>query len=275
MPTLEVAVLSLFLTFSSASGAQQETAHRPTDSSSRITISTYNSNGQLVSTTDGTGNTKHLAGVAASAPTSTEKVRTQSAQPAPAAVTIHVPADKPTIQAAIDAAVNGDTVLVSDGTYKENINFNGKAITVTSVNGSSKTTIDGGAADSVVTFTTNAGFTSVLSGFTITNGFSNFNKPNSGSGGGIFIDGASPKILNNVITANKGCDGDGIYVHGAASPLIQGNVITANIQSACSGGNGGGGIGLLGGQRHPNLEQRYCKQYESYPWWRHLYERRR
>ncbi len=42
---------------------------------------------------------------------------------------IHVPADQPTIQAAIGLAVNGDTVLVAPGTYKENINVYGKFIT--------------------------------------------------------------------------------------------------------------------------------------------------
>ena len=46
------------------------------------------------------------------------------------AATIHVPTDQPTIQAGIDNAVNGDTVLVASGTYVENINFLGKAITV-------------------------------------------------------------------------------------------------------------------------------------------------
>src|SRR5437016_11786219 len=86
------------------------------------------------------------------------------------AATINVPASQPTIQAAINAASNGDTVLVAPGTYRENINFMGKAITVTSSSGPSVTTINGGAAGSVVTFTSNEGTNSVLSGFTITNG---------------------------------------------------------------------------------------------------------
>src|SRR6516164_7182077 len=74
-----------------------------------------------------------------------------AAAPAFAQNTIKVPADQPTIQAAINAANSGDTVLVSPGTYYENINFNGKAITVTSSDGAAKTIIDGRATPAVGT----------------------------------------------------------------------------------------------------------------------------
>jgi hypothetical protein len=154
--------------------------------------------------------------------------------------TIHVPSDQPTIQAAISAANTGDTVLVAPGTYSENINFSGKAITVTSSGGASVTVIDGGHAGSVVTFATGEGPSSILNGFTIQNGAANF------EGGGIDISSASPTITNNVIQNNTACsDGGGIAV-SFGSPKIQGNTIQNNTQMACSGGSGGGGI-LLGG----------------------------
>lgn len=158
-----------------------------------------------------------------------------AALPVAAATTIHVPADKPTIQGAIDAAVDGDTVLVSDGAYLENIDFKGKGITVKSVNGAKTTTIDGSKVDYVVKFTTNEGLTSILDGFTITNGFP----------GGINIGGSSPKVQNSTITGNTGCSGIGINVGGAA-PIIQNNIISNNVQVGCSGGVGGGGIEVIG-----------------------------
>jgi serine protease len=86
------------------------------------------------------------------------------------ASTIQVPKDQPTIQGGIDAAIDGDMVLVAPGTYYENIDFKGKAITVTSSGGPKVTTMDGGQVNQVVTFASGEGPSSVLSGFTIQNG---------------------------------------------------------------------------------------------------------
>lgn len=154
--------------------------------------------------------------------------------------TIHVPAGQPTIQGAINAAQNGDTVAVSPGTYYEHINFNGKAITVTSTDGPATTIIDGSASGVVVTFKTSEGAGSVLSGLTIQNGRGLL------YGGGISIDHASPRILDNVIMNNAAIVGNGIYVY-FGSPEIRGNTISGNRQQGGSSGDGGAGIELLGG----------------------------
>jgi hypothetical protein len=154
------------------------------------------------------------------------------------ATIIHVPADQPTIQAGINAASNGDTVLVAPGTYKENINFNGKAITVKSSGGPKVTIIDGGGVGLVVTFSSHETSSSVLNGFTLQNGSATFNSQYEG--GGIFIAFASPTIKNNIIQNNTACAGGGGIGVYFGSPLIQGNTIKSNSQSGCSGGGGGG-----------------------------------
>ena len=150
--------------------------------------------------------------------------------------TIRVPQDVPTIQGAINAAIDGDTVLVGPGTYFEVINFYGKGITVNSEQGPQVTIIDGlHKFDSVVKFETAESQSSKISGFTIKNGL-------SFSGGGIFIRDASPIIEGNIISNNEAGDGAGILVIGG-SAKIEGNEISNNrIRSPTSSELGGGGI---------------------------------
>jgi hypothetical protein len=165
--------------------------------------------------------------------------------PGHAQATIRVPADQPTIQAAIDAAAAGDTVLVAPGTYAP-INFKGKALTVESGQGPAFTIIDGGSSAPGVVFAGGEGPGSVLRGFTVQHGRAN-GSPTYSGGGVQILGGASPLVTGNVITANSACGGNGIYVSGG-SPTIQGNWITGNSVYGCSGYVPGGGIDIGGSQ---------------------------
>ena len=156
------------------------------------------------------------------------------------ASTINVPQDQPTIQAGINAAKQGDTVLVAPGTYVENINFMGKAITVKSSGGATTTIIDGSSAAPVAAFVSKENANSILRDFTLQNGFaSDF----PSIGGGVFIRGSSPTIRNNVIRNNYApSDGGGVGIY-FGSPVIVHNKITQNYASL------GGGIAVFGKSR--------------------------
>ncbi|MCD4683914.1 MAG: T9SS type A sorting domain-containing protein [Bacteroidales bacterium] len=128
---------------------------------------------------------------------------------------IHVPEGQSTIQAGINAASTGDTVLVAEGTYYENIRFMGKAITVASEfimdNDTShilNTIMDGSQAtdpdtSATVMFLNYEDTTSILNGFTITGGSGvHSTLYNIRRGGGIFCSNAGAKIMNNRIIEN-------------------------------------------------------------------------
>ena len=174
--------------------------------------------------------------------------------------TIHVPGDYQTIQGGINAANNGDTVLVAEGTYVENIFFSGKKITVASqylIDGKEEhienTIIDGSSAAgeefaSVVHFNFGEDTTSTLMGFTLINGGGYQNR----MGAGIFVVQSGARIIANRIIGNKLVSsqsfGAGIY----ASSFEDGNdyhiIIEDNLIEGDSAysteGNGafGGGI---------------------------------
>ena len=136
------------------------------------------------------------------------------------AATIWVPLDQPTIQAGIDAAADGDLVLVAPGTYIENIDFLGKAITLRGEDGADSTVIDGGECTtgegscSVVTMMNEDWENSILDGFSLRNGRgSNYCSPGSGcplqGGGGIYCYDSNPIIINCTISENTSDQGSG------------------------------------------------------------------
>ena len=156
------------------------------------------------------------------------------------ATVIYVPDNYSTIQDAIAAAAPGDVVLVRPGTYVENLDFLGKAITVKSDQGAGQTFIDGGNPvdpdrGSVVIFENGEGLDSILDGFTLCNGTGcgTYCDP---SGGGILCYSSSPTIINNVITSNRADGAGGIYCRINASPMIAYNTITNNVSLQHSAG---------------------------------------
>ncbi len=171
---------------------------------------------------------------------------------ASAQVTRHVPAQHASIQAAIVASANGDTVLVAPGVYLERIDFLGKAITVRSSGGALATAIDANQTGTVVTFANGEGPASVLEGFTVRGGLGV-----SAIVGGIECQGTSPTIRACTITGNRGSAGSptgfasggvgGIYATATALRLIDcevsGNFGGDGTSNAILSGNGGvGGI---------------------------------
>ncbi len=151
---------------------------------------------------------------------------------------IVVPQECRTIQRAIKSASNGDTIIVSPGTYRENLDFLGKSITLISEQGPQVTIIDGGQNGSVIEFTKSEGANSVLNGFTVTNGYGMVWAKSAGDGGGIYCDGASPTIINNVITDNFASSGygGGLFIKSYSAPIVAYNTITDNSSIQCGGG---------------------------------------
>jgi len=111
---------------------------------------------------------------------------------------------------------NGETILVYPGTYFENINYNGKNITVASLYLTTQdysyvhsTIIDGNQNGSVVIFVNGESSNAVLCGFTIQNG-SGYSFGSSSIGGGIYCKEVNPTIKNCIIKENAAGSGGGI-----------------------------------------------------------------
>jgi hypothetical protein len=152
---------------------------------------------------------------------------------------IVVPDSAATIQAGLNMAHAGDTVLVMPDEYEENITWpSTDGIKLCSATVPDSTTIAGGGNGRVISVGSGISRATVITGFTITGG-------KASSAAGLYLQG-SPSIIGNRVVRNE-CHGErnyggGIYCSSNTSPLIMGNEIAGNVCSDTNTWNYGGGI---------------------------------
>ena len=177
---------------------------------------------------------------------------------------INVPDDFETIQAGINAAEDGDTVLVQPGEYTERINFFGRDIVLSSlyllshnwesVNETSIVSSDNG---SIVTFSNGESEDAELVGFTITSDPNDHFRCNEGSG--IYCNNANPTIIACIITNQSATfRGGGIFIDGDCSVTIMDCQFLGN-----EAGFAGGGV-YLGHGSAATITR--CYFYENIAW---------
>jgi parallel beta-helix repeat protein/predicted outer membrane repeat protein len=153
----------------------------------------------------------------------------------------------PSIQAAIDAVIDGDAIILAAGIFRgdgnRDLNFKGKSITICSTDPNdpnivAETIIDcnGTKAEPHRGFCFNKGedLNSILSGLTIKNGYAK-------NGGGILCEGSGPIITKCTISGNTAYNGGGIYCDESSQPMITSCTIKGNLAveggGICCSGN--------------------------------------
>lgn len=161
------------------------------------------------------------------------------------AATLKVPGQFATIQAAVDAAAAGDTILVADGTYagtgNHDIDFHGKGLTVKSSGGPANCIIDCRKQGRAFYLHSDEKPACRIEGFTMTNA-------SVGShGGGIYVGSTIDcTAVNCVFKKNSASEGGGgMYYGKAIGCVFAGNSSIFNVFAGFKVGYGGGGYHTL------------------------------
>ena len=146
-----------------------------------------------------------------------------------------VPGDAPSIQEAVNMAVDGDRVLVAPGVWNGWVNFRGRTITLESTDGPEATTIDATGFPTAVVIATGEGPSTTLRGFTLTGGNGGIDIEGVSCGGGLFIKQTSPIIDQCIITGNAAFIGGGVSVF-EGSPVFTTVLVSGNTAELDGGG---------------------------------------
>lgn len=159
---------------------------------------------------------------------------------------IRVPMDEPTLQAALDAARTGDTILVAAGIYQgdgnRDISMPNKSITIRSESGPTATVFDceGTAQENHYHMSFDSHSENiVVDGFTFRGAYSNH--------GAVRCHSASPTFANCIFTDNQATTSGGAMRCKGSSPLLQNCTMVGNSSTV------GAGLFLIAGSR-PHLE---------------------
>ncbi len=149
------------------------------------------------------------------------------------------------IQDAIDAADDGDIILVYPGDYTgigdEVVNLLGKAITLRSVHGADVTIIRGEGVRRGITCNSGETEWTSIEGLTVLNGIAM-------EGGGFFCDSqSSPSLSDCTFTACLATSGGGVFCGSQSSPTLTNCLLSDNAAVGTPGA--GGAMGCVDGSR--------------------------
>jgi len=163
------------------------------------------------------------------------------------ATVIKVPSEQPTIQAGLNAANYGDTVLVAPGRYKERIVWPARdGIRLQSELGRDTTIIEADTGDYGISLSGGQTRATEIRGFTVTNSRQ----------AGIYSHMSSPSVLDNRLTR---CGWHGLYLIYADNVLVKGNEVCGNVQDSIANYQEGAGIFVSASNNssHPEICYNY------------------
>ncbi len=151
---------------------------------------------------------------------------------APGLITLDGATNHATIAEALDAAQDGSTVLLCDGTYEESVTIE-REVTLASLHGAGAVTLDAGHVGSVVTLAAGA---ATLSGLVLTHGSGTLVGGKLVGGGIAVTDGLRLTVDDCVIEDNTAERGAGLFTEFGAVTTITGSIVRDNAATGWGGG---------------------------------------